>query len=50
MKGNKELFEVGKWVSNPEGVTYKNGDFILNGRVLDRNKYRLKNQDDPTSI
>lgn len=50
MKGNKELFEVGKWVSNPEGVTYKNGEFILNGRVLDKNKYRLKNQDDPTSI
>lgn len=50
MKGNKELFEVGKWVNNPEGVIYKDGEFILNGKVLDKNKYRLKDQKDPTSI
>lgn len=49
-RGNRDLFEVGKWINAPE-VTYRDGEFINNdGIVLDPNQYRLRDLDDPTSV
>lgn len=49
-RGNRDLFEVGKWINAPE-VAYKDGEFINNdGIVLDPDQYRLRDLDDPTSV
>lgn len=49
-KGNRDLFEVGKWINAPE-VTYRDGEFInTDGIVLDPNQYRLRDLDDHTSV
>ncbi len=49
-RGNRDLFEVGKWINAPE-VTYRDGEFInTDGIVLDPNQYRLRDLDDHTSV
>lgn len=49
-RGNRDLFEVGKWINAPD-VTYRDGEFINNdGIVLDPNQYRLRDLDDHTSV
>lgn len=49
-RGNRNLFEVGKWINAPE-VTYRDGEFInTDGIVLDPNQYRLRDLDDHTSV
>lgn len=49
-RGNRDLFEVGKWINAPE-VTYRDGEFInTDGIILDPNQYRLRDLDDHTSV
>lgn len=49
-KGNRNLFKVSKWIGAPE-VVYKDGEFInSDGIVLDSSHYRLRDEEDPTSV
>lgn len=53
MKGNRELFEVGKWINYGDKVLYDNGVYIdaKTKEVLsDQNLYRLKDASDYTSV
>lgn len=49
MKGNQQLFKVGKWIDTND-VIYKDGNFYIKDIIQDRLKYRLKDVNDPTSI
>jgi hypothetical protein len=49
MRGNRELFEVGRWV-NASDVTYRDGKFYKGTQELNQDDYRLKNPDDTTSV
>lgn len=51
IKNKEEQFKVGKWI-DVDDVIYSDGNFISKSdkKVLDKNLYRLKDADDPTSI
>lgn len=49
MKGNRELFEVGRW-ANASNVIYRDGKFYRGTQELNQDDYRLKNPDDTTSV
>ena len=50
MKGNRELFEVGRWTS-ASNISYVNGQFVdKSGAVLDSSQYRLKDPSDYNSV
>ena len=49
MKGNRELFEVGRWTSAKD-VIYRNGKFYRGTVELNSKDYRLKDANDITSV
>lgn len=54
-RGGKELFTIGRWVDTNNVTCIKNSensyDFVdANGMVLDKSKYRLKDESDLTSV
>jgi hypothetical protein len=49
MKGNRELFEVGRWTSAKD-VVYRDGKFYRGTVELDPKNYRLKDANDITSV
>lgn len=49
MKGNRELFEVGRWTSAKD-VVYRDGKFYRGTVELDPKDYRLKDANDITSV
>lgn len=49
MRGGQPILKVGKWI-NVDNATYKDGNFYVNDKVQDKNKFRLLDANDPTSI
>ena len=50
MKGNKELFEVGKWV-DVDNVQYKDGKYYINNKLVEnQEQYRLKDPNNFQSV
>ena len=49
IRGGQPILKVGKWI-NVDNATYKDGNFYINDKVQDKNKFRLLDANDPTSI
>jgi hypothetical protein len=52
MKGNRELFEVGRWVNveKGEGIKEKDGKFFMGDQELDPTNFRYKTSADSEPI
>ena len=49
MRGGQPILKVGKWIS-VDNATYKDGNFYVNDKVQNKDKFRLLDANDPTSI